>query len=66
MKPLKQAIAIALLLIIFVFAVQNAALIEYQFLTWTFEARRSAVVAVCVAIGVLIGWVARGARQGRR
>ncbi|KQB95527.1 hypothetical protein AL073_14930 [Loktanella sp. 1ANDIMAR09] len=57
MRLLKQNLALALLVLIGIFAVQNAARVDYVFLVWTIELRRSAVVVLCVATGILIGWL---------
>ena len=65
MHRLKFNIALILLVLIGVFAAQNAASVEYRFLAWAFELRRSAVVAGCVATGIIIGWLASAARQSR-
>lgn len=50
-------------LVLTVFSVQNAALVDYRFLTWQVEVRRSAVVAICTMIGFTVGWLMGASRR---
>lgn len=63
MKNLKLAVTLTFAALLITFAVQNAGSVEYQFLNWTFETRRALVVLVCTALGIAIGWLARGSRH---
>lgn len=53
-KPLIGIIAGALVLL---FIVQNIAMVEIQFLFWSFSMPRAIVLLVVLAIGILIGWL---------
>lgn len=53
------SILIILLLIVLIFAVQNATLIDIQVFRWQFEVRRSVLIAVALCIGFMLGWHAR-------
>ena len=52
-------ITIVLFLLIVVFAVQNAAVIEIQFLSWHIDIRRSVLIFSVLAIGFVMGWSSR-------
>lgn len=63
LRKLAWLVAAMLSVVAAVFAAQNAALIEYRFLHWTVELRRSAVVAVCLLAGFMIGWLFGASRR---
>ena len=52
-------LVMVLLVLVLIFAVQNAALIEVQLLRWIVDVRRSVLIAVVLVIGFVIGWCAR-------
>jgi uncharacterized integral membrane protein len=56
MKP-KLIIGGALLLLVIIFAVQNAAVVTIQFLPWKFSASLALVIFLTGAAGTIIGWV---------
>jgi hypothetical protein len=41
----------------------DAAMIEYKFLSWTVQIRRSMVIGACVAAGFIGDWLLRSTRQ---
>lgn len=50
-------IGIVLGVIVFIFAWQNVANIDIDFLFWTFTAPRALLVILVFAIGLLTGWI---------
>ncbi|MBE3518954.1 MAG: LapA family protein [Firmicutes bacterium] len=52
-------VVIALLILVVVFAVQNAGMVELSFLVWSVELNLALVVLASLCIGVLVGavWV---------
>lgn len=64
MKNVKLAVAIALAVIVILFVLQNAEPVGVEFLLWTWTASRALVLLVVFLIGVAAGWLARaGARR---
>ncbi len=66
MKNLKLVIAIALAVLVVVFAVQNAQPVGVEFLIWTWTASRALILFVVFLVGVAVGWLARASRARRR
>ena len=50
---------IGLLLLVIVFMVQNAAIVEIKLMVWDVAMPRSLLVLMMLLIGVVIGWFAR-------
>jgi len=46
--------------LIVLFVVQNAALVQVQFLLWTVELSRALLIFVVLAVGIIVGWLMRG------
>ena len=46
--------------LIVLFVVQNAALVQVQFLLWTVELSRALLIFVVLAVGIVVGWLMRG------
>lgn len=57
----KLFIAGGLLLLVMVFAVQNAATVDIRLLFWDVEFPRSLLIIMMLLIGVFIGWFSRSA-----
>ncbi len=57
-------IGLALLLVVVIFIVQNAAVVDIRFLLWKFSMSGSLMIFFVLAIGVVIGWIT--ARHFRR
>lgn len=55
----KLAMTVLLLVIVMVFAVQNAAVVEINFLIWQMSIPRSLLIFMMLLIGILIGWFMR-------
>lgn len=55
----KLFIAIGLILLVMIFAVQNAATVDIRLLFWDVALPRSLLIFMMLLIGVLIGWFLR-------
>jgi uncharacterized integral membrane protein len=53
---LKLSIVLTLFILVLIFAVQNAAIVELKFLFWVVEFPRSLLLFITMLIGVAIGW----------
>ncbi len=66
-RNLRPALLIVLVGLVLVFAVQNVANVEVQFLIWSMAMPRAILIAVVFALGVLIGWILHSLyRRGRQ
>lgn len=63
---LRPIVLIVLVGLVLVFAVQNVADVEVQFLIWAFSMPRAILIAVVFALGVLIGWILNGLSRRKR
>jgi len=52
----KLTISLIMVLLVLVFAVQNAAMVELKFLFWEIEFPRSLLLFLTMLIGVAVGW----------
>lgn len=59
MSNVKLYVGLGLLFLLFLFAIQNAALLEVSFLFWTFTMRRALVLFLVLAVGIVFGWFLR-------
>ncbi len=50
---------LVLLLLVLIFAVQNAATVEIRLLFWEVQFPRSLLIFMMLLVGILIGWFAR-------
>ena len=55
----RVGLTIVLLIMVLIFAVQNAALVDIQFLRWHVEMPRSVLIFSMLAVGFIIGWSSR-------
>lgn len=55
----KFAVTILLLLLVMIFAVQNAETVEVQLLFWAVNLPRSLLIFMMLLIGTVIGWFLR-------
>lgn len=55
----KYLITIFLLVLVMIFAVQNAAVVEIRLLFWEVAFPRSLLIIMMLLIGIVIGWIAR-------
>lgn len=55
MKSAKTWLALILLGLLIVFAIQNMAVIQVNFLGMGFETRRIVLIGLCVIVGFLLG-----------
>lgn len=54
---IRAYIGLALLLLVVIFIVQNASVVDIQFLFWKISMSRSLMIFFVLAIGVVIGWI---------
>ncbi|MGD8999912.1 MAG: LapA family protein [Granulosicoccaceae bacterium] len=57
---IRAYIGLALLLLVVIFIVQNATVVDIQFLFWKLSMSRSLMIFFVLAIGVVIGWITAG------
>lgn len=62
----KAYIGLALLLLVLLFIVQNAAVVEIRFLLWKFSLSRSLMIFFVLAIGIAVGWITGGHLQRKK
>jgi uncharacterized integral membrane protein len=62
----KAYTGMALLLLVVIFIVQNAAVVEIQFLFWKLSMSRSLMIFFVLAIGIVIGWITAGHLHRKR
>jgi len=55
----KMYISLALLLLIVIFTVQNAAVVAVSFLFWKLEISRALLIFFVLIIGIIVGWISR-------
>ena len=53
-------LGLALLLLVAVFIVQNATVVDIQLLFWKVSMSRSLMIFLVLAIGIVIGWITAG------
>ena len=63
MRNVKLVSALALLGLLVVFSIQNAELLQVNFLLWSFEMRRALILFLVLAIGIILGWVLHSFRR---
>lgn len=59
-RYVKLAAIIVLILLLLVFIVQNAAVVEFEFLFWSVSMRRAVMIISVFAIGFIFAWMIRG------
>ena len=62
----KLLITAALFMLVMVFAVQNAAVVEIRLLFWEVAFPRSLLIIMMLLIGIVIGWFARSIFRAMR
>lgn len=55
MKSLKSIISLLLIIAVMIFAIQNLAAVEIQFLLWSFSVPRALMIVILMGIGFVIG-----------
>ncbi len=55
---LRLTIGLTLLLLFSLFVIQNAAVVEIDFLFWSFALSRSLMIIIVLMVGIIIGWLA--------
>ncbi len=59
-------ITIALFILVMIFAVQNAAIVEIRLLFWQVALPRSLLIFMMLLTGIIIGWFARSIVRASR
>lgn len=65
MRNVKLIVSLNLLALLVIFSIQNAELLQINFLFWSFEMRRALMLFLVLAIGVVIGWTLHSLRNAR-
>lgn len=60
MYQFKLTSVLILIGVIILFAVQNYEVVELQFMFWKLEMSRALLLFFVMAVGVALGWIARG------
>lgn len=55
MKSLKSIISLLLIIAVMIFAIQNLAAVEIQFLFWSFSVPRALMIVILMGVGFVIG-----------
>jgi putative membrane protein len=65
---MKFILGIIIGILVIIFMVQNAQVVEIKFLAWTITISRALMVLIVFVFGIFIGWVVRsiGYRKKRR
>jgi len=53
----KLLLALALLVLVLIFILQNTAIVDINFLVWKFSLSRGLLVLIVLLVGVLVGWL---------
>lgn len=66
MKDIKRISAIALAVLVVIFVLQNTEPAGVEFLLWTWSASRALVLLIVFLVGVAVGWLANAGPRRRR
>lgn len=66
MKDMKLVAAVAVAVLVVIFAIQNSATVRVEFLVWNWTASRALVLFLVFLAGIAVGWLGRGARRRSR
>lgn len=65
-QQIKGVVAALLIALVIVFVYQNREMVGVDFLFWRWEASRAVVLFTVFLVGVLAGWLCRGAAIKRK
>jgi putative membrane protein len=67
-EPMNAKLILILVLVglAVIFIIQNVAIVEIQFLLWSFQMSRSLLIFLLLTIGILIGWFLQAFMRHRR
>jgi uncharacterized integral membrane protein len=65
MKNMRLILSLALVALIVVFSIQNAAELQVNFLFWSLTTRRVFVLFGVLVIGIILGWLLRAHADSR-
>jgi uncharacterized integral membrane protein len=57
LSTLKAIVAVAVILCMAIFILQNREILELRFLSWRFETRRAYMLLVVLGAGLGLGWI---------
>ncbi|HSR54944.1 MAG TPA: LapA family protein [Alphaproteobacteria bacterium] len=66
MKNIRLTLSLILLALVFIFAFQNAELLQVRFLFWSIETRRIFILLATLIIGFVLGWAFRAHADTRK
>lgn len=55
---LKLYTGLSLLILVVIFTIQNAEMVQINFLIWDFSISRALMIFLVLSIGILVGWFA--------
>lgn len=55
MRSLKSIFSLLLIIAVLIFAIQNVAAVEIQFLLWSFSVPRALLIVILLGVGFIIG-----------
>ena len=55
MRSLKSIFSLLLIIAVLIFAIQNVAAVEIQFLLWSFSIPRALLIVILLGVGFIIG-----------
>ncbi len=62
----RLTLAVALTALVLIFALQNVAIVEVQFLFWSFRLPRSLLLFIVLGAGIIAGWFLRATLRRKR
>jgi len=65
MNRTKLTLSLVLIAVVVLFTLQNTQVVEVRLLFWTLSMSRVLLIFLLLAVGAVLGWVARGAYQHR-
>ena len=57
MKSFKPIVTLVVIGLVVIFIVQNAAVVEINFLFWSFQISRSLLIFIVICLGIISGWM---------
>ena len=66
MKDAKLILAIALAVLVVIFVLQNTEPVSVEFLAWTWSASRAIVLLAVFLVGAAAGWLTRAGHRRRQ
>ncbi len=64
MRNVKLVVSSILIGLVVIFVAQNTEAVSVEFLGWSFQTRRAFLIFGALGIGIGVGWILRGSREG--